>query len=59
MPPSQGEWNLYKLVATIPANEAFRPLNEGGCPLVKNYADDSSKYALFHDVWLSCGSRKS
>ncbi|MGA8649408.1 MAG: ABC transporter substrate-binding protein [Xanthobacteraceae bacterium] len=24
----------YKLRATIPAAEAFRPLNEGGCPLV-------------------------
>lgn len=31
---SKGDWDLYKLVATIPANEAFRPLNEGGCPLV-------------------------
>ena len=33
---SKGDWDLYKLVATIPANEAFRPLEEGGCPLVKN-----------------------
>jgi len=32
---SKSEWDLYKLVATIPAEEAFRPLNEGGCPLVK------------------------
>ena len=32
----KGDWDLYKLVATIPANEAFRPLEEGGCPLVKN-----------------------
>src|ERR1700677_2230928 len=32
---SKGEWDSYKLVATIPAAEAFRPLNEGGCPLVK------------------------
>jgi len=32
---STSEWDLYKLVATIPAEEAFRPLNEGGCPLVK------------------------
>ena len=23
----------YKLVATTPTDEAFRPLNEGGCPL--------------------------
>lgn len=27
--------DLYKLVATTPADQAFRPLNEGGCPLVK------------------------
>jgi branched-chain amino acid transport system substrate-binding protein len=32
---SKGEWDYYKLLATIPANEAFRPLSEGGCPLVK------------------------
>ena len=33
---SKGPWDLYKLRATIPANEAFRPLAEGGCPLVKS-----------------------
>ena len=33
---SKGPWDYYKLLATIPANEAFRPLNEGGCPLVKS-----------------------
>jgi branched-chain amino acid transport system substrate-binding protein len=27
--------DLYKLRATIPANEAFRPLADGHCPLVK------------------------
>jgi branched-chain amino acid transport system substrate-binding protein len=32
---STGEWDLYEKVATIPADKAFRPLNEGGCPLVK------------------------
>lgn len=32
---SHGEWDLYKLVATVPAAEAFRPQSEGGCPLVK------------------------
>jgi branched-chain amino acid transport system substrate-binding protein len=31
---SKQEWDLYKLVATTPADEAFRPLSEGGCPLV-------------------------
>jgi branched-chain amino acid transport system substrate-binding protein len=32
---SKGPWDYYKTRATIPANEAFRPLAEGGCPLVK------------------------
>jgi branched-chain amino acid transport system substrate-binding protein len=32
---SKGPWDLYKQLATIPADQAFRPLNEGGCPLVK------------------------
>jgi branched-chain amino acid transport system substrate-binding protein len=31
---SSGDWDYYKLRATIPAAEAFRPLNEGFCPLV-------------------------
>jgi branched-chain amino acid transport system substrate-binding protein len=30
---SKGEWDLVKMVATVPGNEAFRPLNEGDCPL--------------------------
>ncbi len=33
---SKGPWDLYNLRATIPAAEAFRPLSEGGCPLVKS-----------------------
>jgi branched-chain amino acid transport system substrate-binding protein len=32
---SKGEWDLYKLLATVPADQAFRPLDKGGCPLVK------------------------
>ena len=32
---SKGPWDFYKLRATIPAAEAFRPLKEGGCPLVQ------------------------
>jgi branched-chain amino acid transport system substrate-binding protein len=32
---SKGPYDYYKIRATIPANEAFRPLAEGGCPLVK------------------------
>ena len=31
----KGDWDLYKLVEKIPAVEAFRPLSEGGCPLIK------------------------
>lgn len=31
---SKGPWDYYKLVRTIPAEEAFRPMNKGGCPLV-------------------------
>jgi len=31
---SKYPWDYYKLRATIPAAEAFRPLKEGGCPLV-------------------------
>jgi branched-chain amino acid transport system substrate-binding protein len=33
---SKYPWDYYKLVATIPAEEAFRPLSQGGCPLVRN-----------------------
>jgi branched-chain amino acid transport system substrate-binding protein len=32
---SKGPWDYYKIVATIPADQAFRPLGEGDCPLVK------------------------
>jgi len=28
-------WDYYKLLATTPADEAFRPLKDGGCPLIK------------------------
>ena len=31
---SKYPWDYYKLLATTPAEEGFRPLNEGGCPLV-------------------------
>ena len=30
---SKAPWDFYKLVQTIPAAEAFRPLNQGHCPL--------------------------
>jgi branched-chain amino acid transport system substrate-binding protein len=32
---SKQPWDYYKIVATIPADEAFRPLKDGGCSLVK------------------------
>jgi branched-chain amino acid transport system substrate-binding protein len=32
---SKGAWDLYKIRATIPADQAFRPLADGDCPLVK------------------------
>jgi branched-chain amino acid transport system substrate-binding protein len=32
---SKQEWDLYKLIGTTPAEQAFRPLAEDGCPLVK------------------------
>jgi branched-chain amino acid transport system substrate-binding protein len=31
---SKGPWDYYKVLATIPADKAFRPLSEGGCALV-------------------------
>jgi branched-chain amino acid transport system substrate-binding protein len=33
---STNAWDVLKLVATTPAEQAFRPLSEGGCPLVKS-----------------------
>jgi branched-chain amino acid transport system substrate-binding protein len=32
---SKGEWDLYKLINTVPGDEAYRPLSESECPLVK------------------------
>ncbi|MCL2427664.1 MAG: ABC transporter substrate-binding protein [Alphaproteobacteria bacterium] len=32
---SKGKWDYYKLLATTPGDEAFRPLAQGGCPYVK------------------------
>ena len=31
---STRDWDFYKLRATTPTEEAFRPMNIGGCPLV-------------------------
>ena len=32
---SKGAWDYYKLVGTTSADQAFRPLSESACPLVK------------------------
>ncbi|MEO8780557.1 MAG: ABC transporter substrate-binding protein [Bradyrhizobium sp.] len=31
---STGPWDYYKILATIPGDQAFRPMAEAGCPLV-------------------------
>ncbi|MOA58195.1 hypothetical protein D3C78_1825420 [compost metagenome] len=31
---SKGEWDLYKILSTIPGDQAFRPLAESQCRLV-------------------------
>ena len=33
---SKGKDDIYKILATVPADKAWRPLNEGKCPLIKN-----------------------
>ena len=33
---SKGPWDYYKLLATTSADQAFRPIDKGGCPLVKS-----------------------
>ncbi len=37
-PPAEvkAEWDLYRLAGTIEAEQAMRPLAEGGCPLVRS-----------------------
>jgi branched-chain amino acid transport system substrate-binding protein len=32
---SKGRWDDYKLLTTVPGDEAFQPLSESRCPLVK------------------------
>ncbi|HTR86399.1 MAG TPA: ABC transporter substrate-binding protein, partial [Reyranella sp.] len=31
---SKGKDDIYKLVATVPGDQAYRPMNEGKCPLI-------------------------
>jgi branched-chain amino acid transport system substrate-binding protein len=30
-----GKWDIAKVIATIPGEQAFRPLSESECPLVR------------------------
>jgi branched-chain amino acid transport system substrate-binding protein len=32
---SKGPWDYYKLLATVPADQAFKPLAQSTCALVK------------------------
>jgi branched-chain amino acid transport system substrate-binding protein len=32
---SKGPWDYLKIVQTVPGDQAYRPLDQGGCPLVK------------------------
>ena len=32
---SRAEWDLFKVIGTVAADQAFRPLADGGCPFVK------------------------
>ena len=32
---SKGEWDFYDIVATIPGDQAFRPLSQSACPAVR------------------------
>jgi len=31
---SKGPWDYYKFIATIPGDQAFRPMDQGNCPMV-------------------------
>ena len=33
---SKNEWDIYKVLATVPGDDAYRPLTAGGCSLVKS-----------------------
>ena len=40
---SKGPWDLYKIRATLPADKAFRPIDQGDCPLVGGAAAPAKK----------------
>ena len=33
---SKYPWDYYKIISTVPPEQAFRPLADGGCPFVKH-----------------------
>ncbi len=33
---SRGAWDLYTILSTIPAEQAFRPLSQGNCPMLRS-----------------------
>ena len=35
-PRAEVTWDLLKLIATTPAEQAFRPIADGGCPFLKS-----------------------
>ena len=34
---SKGAWDLYKILATVPGEQAYRPVAQGGCPLIAGH----------------------
>ncbi|MGB8886078.1 MAG: ABC transporter substrate-binding protein [Candidatus Korobacteraceae bacterium] len=32
---SKGDWDFYKLIATVPGDQAFQPLSASRCPMIK------------------------
>jgi branched-chain amino acid transport system substrate-binding protein len=33
---SRAPWDYYRRLRTIPAEQAFRPLSEGGCAMIQS-----------------------
>jgi branched-chain amino acid transport system substrate-binding protein len=40
---SKEAWDYFKQLREIPAEDAFRPLDQGGCPLVTKTASTQAK----------------
>ena len=34
---SKSEWDVYKTLATVPGDQAYRPIDQGGCPLIAKH----------------------